>query len=94
VGTGWLCPTKGTEAGPSLRRGGTDAAPARPAVVVAGDPSAAAAWRVAWSSPNFLRNLYRAMPETRTPTVRSTKSIRSARRASGWRKRNAAMGPA
>ncbi len=37
VGTGWPCPTKGTEAGRSVRRGGTGAAPAAPVAGVADD---------------------------------------------------------
>jgi hypothetical protein len=40
-----------------------------------------------WSRPNFLRNLNRAMRETRMPKVASMKSMRSARLASGfWKK--------
>src|SRR5262249_60611868 len=53
----------------------------------------AAAWET-WSRPYFLRNLYRAMRETRTPKASLTKSIRSARVASGWVQRKPAMGPA
>ena len=43
---------------------------------VSGDPGGS-------SSPNFLRKWYRAIRETRTPKVRSMKSIRSARVALG-----------
>ena len=46
-----------------------------------------AAGRGRWSRPYFLRNLYRATRETRTPKVGSMKSIRSARLASGWLRR-------
>src|SRR5262249_52483317 len=85
VGTGWPWLTKGTEAAPSGRGGASGGAPAppRPAAPAARLGNGAAARQVASCRPNFLRNLYRAMRETRTPKVRSTKSIRSARLAAG-----------